>query len=325
MSSEGRLRRHDERTGRHAFSRRGSRRRSRPPQEQREPWAPVGRIDFSRLDVNARVIGAASLVLFLALELPWYTTAPTARAGGFTGSANAMIAGGWRWLLWIGCLSVAGYVFLEAVTSFRPPKWLRREETLVAVTGLNVLLVLIGVLVDTPLPPPGGRAAAAQPVGISWGGWISLVAALAALAASLVALRERTPARARDLPVNEAIAYVEPPAELSLHVQVIEPEPPPRRPLHARASETDRPPERPRHARVSERDAAMLRQALLEASDLPALDAPVPAHAARAHRPAADPSWVPRPESRESLEVPEPGGNPPSGWMPPLPPPPPPL
>jgi hypothetical protein len=274
----------------------------------------VGRIDFARLNVATRVIGVASLVLFLALEMPWYTTAPAAMTGGLSGSANAMIAGGWRWLLWLGCLSVVCYVFLEAVTTFRAPKWLRREETLIAVTGLNLVLVLVGILVDAPLPPLGGRAAAGQSVGTSWGAWISLAAAAAALAASLLALRDRVPSTPSDLP-----------EELPLHVQMIEPEPVVRRPLHARVSEPDPMVERPRHARTAESDAAELREALLEASGLQALDAPVPAHAARARRAMAEPVWMPRPESRESVEVPEPGGDPPADWMPPQPPPPPPL
>jgi len=333
MSSEGRFgpagERTEERTegGASSRSRSRPRRRSRARSDAHEPWAPLGRIDFSRLDVTTRVIGGASLVLFLALEMTWYTTAPTSRTAGFTGSASAMIAGGWRWLLWVGCLSIVGYVFLESVTSFQPPKWLRREETLAAVTGLNLVLVLIGALVDTPLPPLGGaRTAAGQSVGTSWGAWIALTAALAASAASLLALKERVPRGASDLLMSETIAYDEPPPELPPHVHVIEPEPVVQSPLLAREIEPEPlVPRRPLHARATETESGALREIFRAAPDLARLKAPVPAHSARAHRVVADPGWLPRPESRESIEVPEPGGDPPSGWMPPQPPPPPPL
>jgi hypothetical protein len=294
-----------------------------------------GRIDFTRLDVRTRVIGGASLLLFLALEMPWYTTAPRPGVGGLTGSSNAMVAGGWRWLLWAGCLSVVGYVFLESVTSFERPTWLRREETLTAITGLNLLLVLIGALVDSPLPRLGGtRLATLQSAGTSWGAWIALAAATAAAGASLLALRDRR-LDATDRLAGEAIAYERPFAERPSYVRAVEPDPFIERPRHARPLEPEPFVERWRSARTSEPKpstqrplhARPIEPELAELREDPVAEpgTPVGGHAARAQSTAAAPVWVPRPDNRESVEVPEPGSDPPADWMPPQPPPPPPL
>jgi hypothetical protein len=147
-------------------------------------WRPVGRIDFARLDPTARVEGIGALLLFLSLQLPWYTRSSTL----LSGSASAMIGGGFRWLIWLISLGTAVLVFLGAVTSFRAPAWLaaagRRRQVLVAAAGIDFLLVLLAAFAAKAQPPATVPIPAGTPVGTAIGAYVGLVLALVVLAAA---------------------------------------------------------------------------------------------------------------------------------------------
>lgn len=162
---------------------------SRPPARLRPstPWEPTGRVDFALLSTPLRVVGAASFVLFLALEMPWYTIGAKFGTAALSGSANAMVAGGWRWVLWVVALALVVYVFLQSVTSWQDPVWLRRERVIIGAAGLDLLLVLLAMFVDKPRPPLSSLVAAAGgAVHTGWGAWLALVASIIALAAAVV-------------------------------------------------------------------------------------------------------------------------------------------
>jgi hypothetical protein len=157
-------------------------------------WQPTGRIDFARLDTPNRVVGAASLLLFLSLQLPWYTIS----AAGVSGSASAMIAGGWRWLIWLISLATLVYVFLGSVTSWRDPKLLdapTRARMLVIATGLDLVLVLLAAFVSKPVPP--AVVATSPHVDTSLGAYLGVVLALVALGAAVLVVRTVGPGDTR--------------------------------------------------------------------------------------------------------------------------------
>jgi hypothetical protein len=153
------------------------------------PWAPVGDVDFNRLDVPTLVFGAASLALFLCLQLPWYTRS----AGGLAGSASAMVAGGWRWLIWLLSLSSVVFVFLESVTSLRLPAFLThdrwRHEVFAVAAGVDLLLVFLAAFAAKSQPPALLAVPAGTAVSTTFGAYLGLLAAVVAVAATVPGLR----------------------------------------------------------------------------------------------------------------------------------------
>jgi hypothetical protein len=150
-------------------------------------WSHSGRIDFSRLDSSLQVLFGATLVLFFALLLPWYTFRVVGPRGGIaTGSASAMEVGGWRYLIWSLVLLTIVFLFLESVTSFKRPSWLKRYEVLLGVTIADVVLVLVAALATRSAPPhPQGLPVPDAALQTSVGAWIALAAAVAALGAAI--------------------------------------------------------------------------------------------------------------------------------------------
>ncbi len=324
-------------------------------------WAPSGSFDVRRLDLVTRLLGVSSLALFLALELPWYTTAHVSSTLGVSGSANAMVAGGWRFLIWIISLATVLLVTLEATTAWRPPPWFRREQVLLAATGANLLLVLVACFVARQMPPLGRSAAAAgQTVSMGAGAWLGLLFAVGAAASAFFAWRLRL--ASEDLPALT-------PEELHSPTQVwsrLD-----RRTIESAPADPPAPPpsgvEMP--AAVPPAGASFVESAEFGRESEP-VSRPLPAeHLARAAQsegptPEPVPTWaataepivrplrefglcVDLPERRHvvrnpvtprarldyqasyersrAVEIAEPGSDPPSGWMPPQPPPPPPL
>jgi hypothetical protein len=154
--------------------------------DQRAAWVPTGRVDVDRLDTSIRVVGGASLLLFVSLQLPWYTISAAVGSLGLSGSASAMVAGGWRWILFLLSLAVVVYVFLRSVTSWRDPAWLHRELALVVASVLNLVMVALGAFADKPAPPLSTIAASrAGGVETAWGAWVALFAAVVAVAAAV--------------------------------------------------------------------------------------------------------------------------------------------
>ena len=227
------------------------------------PWEPLGEIDLVDLDLPTKVLGTASLALFVCLQLPWYT-----RRGALAGSASAMVAGGWRWLIWLLSLAIVVVIFLESVTSLHLPAVLtnprQRAQILAGAAGLDLLFVFIAAFAAKAQPPALLPVPAGTGVGTAIGAYLGLVAAIVAAGAAAVGLRAAQAVATHPIATPRAAA---PPAGA----------PPPATPPAGRSSR------------------------------MAPTTSPVAGGPARPQRPA------------------DPGSDPPTGWMPPLPPPPPPL
>lgn len=252
----------------------------------RAGWQPTGRVDLARLPQTSLAQGAGALLLFLSLQLPWYTFSTT----GATGSASAMVAGGWRWLIWLISLGTVVYFFLTSVTTWRDPPWLseggRRSQVLAGVAGLNFVLVLIAAFASKATPPSVVPLPHGTGVGTAVGAYLAIILALAVLVAAVLELLEPAPR----VGGHPGARRVGPPAP--------EPSGPPAGP------------------------PAEMR------STAPPAAAPVPPSVALegGRRTPASPERLPRPPQQQPPQRPaEPGSGPPTGWMPPQPPPPPPL
>jgi hypothetical protein len=250
-------------------------------------WRPVGRIDLARLGSTTKAQGALAFLLFLSLQLPWYTSS----VSGVSGSASAMVAGGWRWLIWLISLATVIYLALGAVTSWHDPAWLapRRMQVLIGLAAVDALLVLIAAFAVKAHPPSVLATPANAAVGTGIGAVLATLLALGVLGVAVLELINASPKgessglrgrRPAPLAEDDAPTHVafEPGRDVG----------------GSRAADPAGPTSVPDPLRIPSADTAQRRPAQPGAGYPP-------------QRP------------------PEPGSGPPTGWMPPQPPPPPPL
>jgi hypothetical protein len=136
------------------------------------------RFDLRRLSRADQAVGGASLVVLIALFLPWFGFS----ALGARISVSGTTAHGYLVLVVITALLIAGYLLLRSGWGEFPfPLPIGHETLLLAGTSVQFLLVLVGFL-DVPL------------AGLGWeiGAYLAVItAALAAAPAALPVLRAR--------------------------------------------------------------------------------------------------------------------------------------
>jgi hypothetical protein len=124
--------------------------------------ASVGRVD--------RIVGGATLVLFIALFLPWFSV-----SFGPIGSASAsgLTAHGYLYITLIVSIAIIAFITAEILGMWKLPASspLTRDQVLVIGTAINFVLVLLAFLLK-----PGGSG-----VGWSWGAFVALIAAVVAV------------------------------------------------------------------------------------------------------------------------------------------------
>ena len=152
-----------------------------PPAEvltapQPTPAPMAFRLDPARWTPADRVTGAATLVLFVSLFLPWFSV--SAGFGNFTASssADALTAHGYLYLVLFLALGMLGYLIAQAGLKDMPELPVTSDQLLAAAAAVNLLLVLIAVAAK-----PGGGSALVK-VSWSFGAFIGLIAAIVALA-----------------------------------------------------------------------------------------------------------------------------------------------
>lgn len=133
------------------------------------------RLDPARWALGDRVCGAATVVLFISLFLPWYSASASFAGISESSSVDALTAHGYLYLVLILALLMVGYLVVYAGLPQLPPLPLRHEQLLAVVAGINLLLVFIAVIFK-----PSGDGVVN--VGWSFGAFIGLIAAIAALA-----------------------------------------------------------------------------------------------------------------------------------------------
>jgi hypothetical protein len=142
---------------------------------------PYTTIEWGRLGLGDDLALGATVLLLVALLLPWYTI--------FNGvvSVNALgvAAGGWRFLILLDCVIVLLYLFFRTMAprSFRLP--LPHWQLLTVLTAINLLLTAL-----TFLARPGGGLSSTT-AGMDYGAYLGVAAAAAAFAGAL--LRARRP------------------------------------------------------------------------------------------------------------------------------------
>src|ERR1022692_186421 len=154
-----------------------------------QPAADVGQVfavDAKRLSRDDRVVGGATVLLLISLFLPWYTvSAPSATINGVTVSgagsisANAFDGHGWVWIVFILSLAVLAYLVMQAGFETAPVRLpFSPVQTLLGLTGINLLLVLIAFLVK----PGTGDTLVKISIGWGIGAFLGLICAIVAFA-----------------------------------------------------------------------------------------------------------------------------------------------
>lgn len=133
--------------------------------------SPAFNFDLKRLTRNDQIVGAATIVFFISLFLPWFTSS----AGIYSASVNGL----WHGYMYIGlilALAVIAYLVLRAgfeALPFRLP--LDQERALLAATGVIFVLTVISFVFK-----PSGAGVVS--IGWGFGAFVGLVAAAAAVA-----------------------------------------------------------------------------------------------------------------------------------------------
>jgi hypothetical protein len=145
-------------------------------------------------DGSDLAIGSGLIVLLIALFLPWFTETVTIGAvGPIHGTADGPLAHGYLWaVLALTIVALAMLVARDAIGRI-PANLPSAEQILVGATGLAFVLTLLGVLFKPSgyttfgpagtIPPLSGGHVLVS-VGWSYGGFVAVLAALAAFIAT---------------------------------------------------------------------------------------------------------------------------------------------
>lgn len=133
--------------------------------------SPQIKFNASVLSQTDRVVGIASLVLFISLFLPWFT----AGNGIVSGSESGLSAHGYLYVVLILSLLAVAYFAATALGLWSVPanSALSRDQALLIITAINVVLVIVAFVFK-----PSGFGI----VSVGWGvgAFIGLIAAIVA-------------------------------------------------------------------------------------------------------------------------------------------------
>jgi uncharacterized paraquat-inducible protein A len=160
---------------------------TRPGQRPAEAPSPAGgaaaySFDASRWTLSDRIAAGATLIVLVSLFLPWFSINLAGLGSlGVTSGGIVTVSGtdahGWLWLVFVvGLLLLLYLVIVVGFQAVRVILPVKHERLLLAVAGLNFLLVLIGFAVK-----PGNGGYAAVKFGWAFGAIVALIAAAVAV------------------------------------------------------------------------------------------------------------------------------------------------
>jgi len=137
-----------------------------PPPGPAPAPAPQFNFDAKRWTRNDRIVGGATLLLLISLFLPWFSASDLFVSVSVNGLWH-----GWEYITLIVALAILVYLLLCAGFQELPFKLpFSHDQLLLAGTGINFLLVLLGFLIR----PAAG-------FGWTFGAFIGLIAAVVAV------------------------------------------------------------------------------------------------------------------------------------------------
>jgi hypothetical protein len=131
--------------------------------------SPQIKFDASSLSQTDRIVGGATVVLFISLFFPWFSV----NLGIGTVSADGLSAHGYLYIPLLVSIALIAFLALGALSLWKLPDSspLGRNQVLLVGTVVSFVFVLLGFLLK-----PGGSA-----VGWSFGAFLGLAAAVVAV------------------------------------------------------------------------------------------------------------------------------------------------
>jgi hypothetical protein len=141
-----------------------------PPAGGTAAPGPQIKFDLATVGHVDRIVGGGTLVLFIALFLPWFKV--DFGLGG-SASASGLRVHGYLYITLILAIFIVAFIAAEILGIWKLPasSALARDQVLLIATAVNFVLVLIGFLAK-----PGGSG-----VGWDWGAFVALVASIVAV------------------------------------------------------------------------------------------------------------------------------------------------
>jgi hypothetical protein len=141
---------------------------------------PSGGLD--RLTLTEKIIGAATLVLLVALFLPWYSLS----SGGPHIESSGAATHGYLWIAFAVCLAVLASLVVDRGTDRLPLRLPAERQFVIGMTGINLVLVLLAFLSKpSVLALPLGSTLVTVSPNWAYGAFVALIAAVVAVAASV--------------------------------------------------------------------------------------------------------------------------------------------
>jgi hypothetical protein len=138
------------------------------PAAARGPASAV-KFDLSALTHTERIVGGATIVLFISFFLPWFSVS----FGLGSVSADGLTAHGYLYIPLLISIALIAFLAAGALGLWKLPATspLSRDQILLVATAVSFVLVLLGFVLK-----PGGSG-----VGWSFGAFVGLIAAIVAL------------------------------------------------------------------------------------------------------------------------------------------------
>jgi hypothetical protein len=129
---------------------------------------PQIKFDAASLSQTDRIVGGATLVLFISMFLPWFSVS----LGAFTVSADGLTGHGYFYIPFFISIAVIALLAAQALGLWKVPasSGVSRDQVLLVATVVSLVIVVLGFV----LKPGGGG------VGWSWGAFVGLAAAIVA-------------------------------------------------------------------------------------------------------------------------------------------------
>jgi hypothetical protein len=128
------------------------------------------------------IIGAGTLVLMVALFLPWYGLT----SGGPVIESSGAATHGYLWIAFAICLAVLASLVVDRAVERLPLRLPPERQVIIGMTGINLILVLLAFLSKPGIVtlPQGNSVATASPAW-TYGAFVALIAAVIAVAAAV--------------------------------------------------------------------------------------------------------------------------------------------
>jgi hypothetical protein len=137
---------------------------------------------LDRLSLTEKIIGGATLVLLVALFLPWYAL----NASGPVIESSGAATHGYLWIAFAICLAVLASLVVDRGTERLHLRLPAERQFTIGMTGINLVLVLLAFLSKPSVVAlPQGNSALSISPDWAYGAFVALIAAVVAVAAAV--------------------------------------------------------------------------------------------------------------------------------------------